>query len=88
MPTAPVRMRCSAVEYDAATADDDGHVELANELLQVERLARGVVGDVFGRNHGALHDEHVELGIEHVLRVLLVTLRGVSDAARSRRRRL
>ncbi len=58
-----------------ATADDHGQVELADELLQVERLALGVVRHVLGRDHRALDDEHVELGVEHVLGVLLDPLR-------------
>ena len=58
-----------------AAADDHRQVELADELLQVERLALGVVRHVLGRHDRALHDEHVELGVEHVLRVLLDALR-------------
>src|SRR5258708_5570285 len=42
-----------------AAADDDRELELANELLQVERLARGVVRYMLGRDDGALHDEDV-----------------------------
>ena len=48
-----------------ATADDHGQVELADELLQVERLALGILRHVLGRHDGALHDEDVELGVEH-----------------------
>ena len=58
-----------------AAADDHRQVELADELLQVERLARRVVRHVLGRHDGALHDEHVELGVEDVLRELLDPLR-------------
>ena len=85
-PTAPVRMRCSAVEYDAHPPTIDGEVELADELLQVERLARRVVRHVLGRDDRSLDDEHVELGVEHVLRELLDALRRERRGARSRRR--
>ena len=74
-PTAPVRMRCSAVEYDAQPPTITGQVELADELLQVERLALGVLRHVLGRHDRALHDEDVELGVEHELRELLDALR-------------
>src|SRR5450759_3142013 len=54
----------------SAAADDDGEVELADELLQVEGLARFVLGDVLGGHDGALDDEQVELGVKDVLGVL------------------
>ena len=63
------------MEYDAQPPTMTGQLELADELLQVERLARRVLRDVLGRHDRALHDEHVELGVEHVLRVLLDPLR-------------
>ena len=49
-----------------AAADDDGDVELADELLEVERLDG--LRDVLGRHDRALDDEHVELGVEDVRR--------------------
>ena len=73
-PTAPVRMRCSAVEYDAQPPTITGSVELADELLQVERLA--LVFDTCSADTTVPWiDEDVELGVEHVLRVLLDPLR-------------
>ncbi len=71
-PTAPVRMRCSAVEYDAQPPTMIGDVELTDELLQVERLDR--LRHVLGGHDRALDHEDVELGLEHVLGVLLDTL--------------
>jgi hypothetical protein len=41
-----------------AAADHDGHVDLADELLEVERL--GDRGDVLGRDDRALDDQDVE----------------------------
>ena len=64
MPTAPVRMRCSAVEYDAQPPTITGMLVLTDELLEVERLARVVLRHVLGRHHRALDDEQVELGVE------------------------
>ena len=55
-----------------APADDDRHVELADELLEVERLDR--LRHVLGRHDRALDHEDVELGFEHVLGVLLDAL--------------
>ena len=45
-----------------ASADDHGQVEVRNELLQVERLGPG--GHVFGRHHGPLDDQDVQLGLQ------------------------
>ena len=61
-----------------AAADDDGDVELADELLEVERLAG--LGDVLGRHHRALDDEQVELGVEDVRRRTPSVRCGVTDA--------
>ena len=47
-----------------APADDDRDLELADELLEVQRLGR--LGDVLGRHDGALDDQEVGLGLEHV----------------------
>ena len=47
-----------------AAADHDRHRHLADELLQVERRARLVGGDVLGRDDRALDDEDVEPGLE------------------------
>ena len=58
-----------------AATDDDRDLELADELLQVERLAGRVLRHVLGGDDRALHDEDVELGLEDVLRVLLDPLR-------------
>ena len=71
-PTAPVRMRCRRGRVRRAAADDDRHVELADELLEVERLDR--LRHVLGRHDRALDHEDVELGLEHVLGVLLDAL--------------
>ena len=48
-----------------AAADDDGHVQGGDELLEVERLGDG--GDVFAGDDGALDHEHVEAGLERDL---------------------
>ena len=57
-----------------AAADDARHRDLADELLQVQRLA--LRGDVLGRDHGALDHEDVEPGLERGLVVLGHPLRG------------
>ncbi len=64
-----------------APADDHRKIELADELLQVEGLALGIVRHMFGRDDRSLDDQHVELGVEHELRVLLDPLRGERCAA-------
>ncbi len=48
-----------------AAADDDGHVEGGDELLEVERL--GDRGDVFAGDDRALDHEHVEAGLQRDL---------------------
>src|SRR5450759_659587 len=60
----------------SAATNDDREVELADELLQVEGLARFVLRDMLGRHDGALDDKQVELGVEDVLGVLLHPLGG------------
>ena len=59
-----------------AAADDDRHRHLADELLEVQRRARDVLGDVLGRDDRALDDEHVEPGLQRQLVVLAHALRG------------
>ena len=54
-------------------ADDDGHVELVDEALEVERL--GATGDVLGRDRRAADDEEVDAGVDDGLPVLLGALR-------------
>ena len=54
-------------------ADDDRHVDLADELLEVQRL--GHRGDVLGGDDRALDDEDVEAGVERQLVVLAHALR-------------
>ena len=54
-PSAPVRIRCSAVWYEAQPPTITGIGRLADELLQVQRLP--VRGHVLGRDDGALDDE-------------------------------
>ena len=68
-----------------AAADDDRQVELADELLEVQRLGR--LGDVLGGHDGPLDDEHVELGVEDELGVALDPLRR-ERGARGHARRL
>ena len=48
-----------------ATADDHGHVELVDELLEVQRL--GLAGDVLGRHRGPADDEHVDARVDDVI---------------------
>ena len=69
-----------------AAPDDDGDVELADEPLQVQRLDR--LGDVFGRDHGALDDEHVEFparmaGASSAVRCGVTEAHVVTPASRS-----
>src|SRR5262245_33793286 len=63
-----------------AAADDDRQLELADELLEVQRL--GGLRDVLGGHHRALDDENVELGVEDELGVPLDALRGERRARR------
>ncbi len=51
-----------------AAADDDGHLQGGDELLEVQRLGDG--GDVFAGDDGALDDEHVETGLHGELVVI------------------
>ena len=60
-------------------ADDDRHVELVDELLEVQRLL--VLRHVLGRHRGAADDEQVDAGVDDGLVELLGALR-----ARARRR--
>ena len=83
-PTAPVRMRCSAAWYEAQPPTITGIVELADELLEVERLDR--LGHVLGGHDRALDDEQVELGVEDGLGVLLGALGRERRGTRRRRR--
>src|SRR5215207_77274 len=68
-----------------AAADDDRQIELADELLEVQRL--GGLGDVLGGHHRPLDDQDVELGVEHELGVALDALRR-QGCARDHARRL
>ena len=43
-------------------ADDDGHVELVDELLEVQRL--GALRDVLGRHRRAADDEEVDARVD------------------------
>ena len=54
-------------------ADDHGHVELVDELLEVERL--DLLADVLGADGGAADDEQVDAGVDDGLVVLLGALR-------------
>ncbi len=58
----------------AGAADDDGHVELVDEALEVERLGRR--GDVLGGDGGAADDEQVHTGLDDGAPVLLRALWG------------
>ncbi len=62
----------------SAAADDTGHVEVGDELLEVERL--GLRRDVLRGDHRALDDEDVEPGLERGLVVLGDLLRGEGPA--------
>jgi hypothetical protein len=57
-----------------AAADDDRHVELVDELLEVERL--GSPGHVLGGHRGAADHEQVDARVDHRLVVLHRALRG------------
>ena len=59
-----------------AAADDDGQRHLADELLEVQRRARLVAGDVLGRDDRALDDEDVQARLERGLVVRAHPLRG------------
>ena len=85
-PTAPVRMRCSAVEYDAHPPTITG---MSNSRMNFLRLSgwRDASFDTCSADTTVPWiDEHVELGVEDVLRVLLDALRrerrARGDAAR------
>ena len=56
-----------------AAADDDGHFEGGDELLEVQRLGDG--RDVFAGDDGALDHEHVETGLERELVIAQHALR-------------
>ena len=77
-PAAPVRIRCSAAGVGRAAADDDRHVELVDELLEVERL--GPAGDVLGGHRRAADDEQVDAGVDHRLPELLRCAAGTERA--------
>ena len=68
-----------------AAADDHRDVELAHERLEVERLG-DALGDVLGRDHRALDDQQVELGVEELLGVGRDALRGHRRRTTRRRR--
>ncbi len=55
-------------------ADDDRHVKIVDELLQVQRLM--VLGDMLGGHDGAADHEQVDAGLEHGGIVVLGALRG------------
>src|SRR5262245_9538569 len=63
-----------------AATDDDRQLELADELLEVERL--GGLEHVLGGHDRALDHEHVELGVEDELGVALDPLRSERRARR------
>ncbi len=71
-PTAPVRIEVQRGRVRRAASDDDRDLELANELLQVERFRR--LRDVLGGDDRALDDQQVELAGKHVRCVLLDAL--------------
>src|SRR3954471_13020210 len=54
--TGPHQVQAGVV--GGAAADDTGHVEVGDELLQVERLGLG--RDMLGRDHGPLNDHDVQ----------------------------
>ena len=57
-----------------AAADDHRHVELVDELLEVQRL--GLAGDVLGGHRRAADDEHVDAGVDDRLGELLACAAG------------
>jgi hypothetical protein len=61
-------------------ADDDGDVEVVDELLEVQRL--GDARDVLGRHRGAADDEEVDAGGDDGLVELLRALRGEGSGDR------
>ena len=65
-PTAPVRMRCSAVEYDAHPPTITGMSNSRMNFLRLSGCAT-VLRHVLGRDDRALDHEDVELGLEDVL---------------------
>ena len=67
-----------------AAADDHRHVELVDELLEVERL--GPAGDVLGGDGRAADDEQVDPGVHDGLPELLGALRASARRRRSPRR--
>ena len=72
-PAAPVRMRCRAAHVGRRAAHDHGHVELVDELLEVERLL--VLRHVLGAHRGAADHEQVDAGVDDGLVQLLGALR-------------
>ena len=56
------------------TADDDGHVKVVDELLEVQRFLTG--GDVLGGDHSAADHEQVHARVHHGGVELLGALRG------------
>ena len=58
-----------------ASADDHRDLVLADELLEVERLAGRILRDVLSGDDGPLNDQQVQLRFEHVLREPLDPLR-------------
>ena len=65
--------------------DDDRHVELVDEALEVQRL--GAAGDVLGRHRRAADDEQVDAGVDDGLPQLLGALRGEGAGDGDARRR-
>src|SRR5699024_11731652 len=57
-----------------ATADHHRHIEVVDELLEVERF--GTAGDVFGRDRGAPDHEDVHTGVDDRPVVLCCVVRG------------
>ena len=83
------RARAHEVQRGAvrrAPADDHRDLELTDELLEVERLASRVLGHVLGGDDRALHDEEVQLGLEHRRGELLDPLRASAMRRRVPRR--
>lgn len=54
--------------------DDDGHIQIVDELLQVQRLV--ILGDMLGGNNRATDDEQVDARFEHGRIIVLRALRG------------
>ena len=55
-------------------AYDDGHIQIVDELLQVQWLV--ILGDVLGGNDRAADDEQVDARFEHGRIIVLRALRG------------